>query len=343
MIPGSGRLDPGQLERAAEEKGFPAENFEKVLRLLELLAGLTTHPFLQSRLALKGGTALNLFLFDLPRLSVDLDLNYVGAPDLETMLSERPKVEKAIQAACERQGFLVRRVPSEHAGGKWRLGYERAHGGTATLELDLNFLHRIPLWPLRRMDSPSFLGIEAKKVPLLDLAELAAGKLAALFSRSASRDLYDVVRIFDHSEPDGERLRLAFLVYGAMSRRDWRKISPEEIDLDPKEARSSLLPMVQARHVPPSKEVKEWCRRLVLACRNHLSRLFPFRPREKAFLRALLEEGEIQPELLTSDEELQERIRRNPGLLWKAYHVKIHRNRMDQNRSESRDHPPKEP
>jgi predicted nucleotidyltransferase component of viral defense system len=50
-------------------------------RLLELLAGLESHPYLRGRLALKGGTALNVFVFDLPRLSVDIDLNYVGAAD----------------------------------------------------------------------------------------------------------------------------------------------------------------------------------------------------------------------------------------------------------------------
>jgi hypothetical protein len=73
---------------------------------------------------LKGGTALNLFRFEVPRLSVDIDLNYVGAVDRETMLAERPKVEEAIRAVCAREGFAIRRLPQEHAGGKWTLRYE---------------------------------------------------------------------------------------------------------------------------------------------------------------------------------------------------------------------------
>ncbi|MGM0489543.1 MAG: nucleotidyl transferase AbiEii/AbiGii toxin family protein [Planctomycetota bacterium] len=45
-----------------------------------MLTGFGRHPFLKSRLVLKGGTALNLFLFDLPRLSVDIDAWFLGCP-----------------------------------------------------------------------------------------------------------------------------------------------------------------------------------------------------------------------------------------------------------------------
>jgi Nucleotidyl transferase AbiEii toxin, Type IV TA system len=48
-------------------------------------------------MALKGGTALNLFVLDFPRLTVDIDLNYIGASDRATMLSERPRVEQALE------------------------------------------------------------------------------------------------------------------------------------------------------------------------------------------------------------------------------------------------------
>jgi len=48
----------------------------------------------------KGGTALNLFIFDVPRLSVDIDVNYIGAPDLDTMQKERPHVEELLTASA---------------------------------------------------------------------------------------------------------------------------------------------------------------------------------------------------------------------------------------------------
>ena len=97
------------LVRAAADTGFLLEPIGKVERLLALLEGLRSHPFLKGRVVLKGGTALNLFVFDVPRLSVDIDLNYVGAADRATMLEERPKIEQAIQAVCGRLGigFIV--------------------------------------------------------------------------------------------------------------------------------------------------------------------------------------------------------------------------------------------
>ena len=132
-------LGASDLQREAASTGFRPEALDKVIRLLELLEGLRSHPFLKTRLALKGGTALNLFVFDTPRLSVDLDLNYTGAAERETMLEERPRVEQAIEAVCGRLDMTVRHTPGEHAGGKWRLAYVGA-SGQGTLELDVNFM-----------------------------------------------------------------------------------------------------------------------------------------------------------------------------------------------------------
>ena len=318
------RLDPVQLQREAAETGFQAGPFEKILQLLDLLDTLRGHPFLADRLVLKGGTALNIFLSDLPRLSVDIDLNYIGASDRETMLAERPRVEEAIQAACRRQGLRVRRVPEDHAGGKWRLSYERAQGGTGSLELDLTFLMRTALWPPVRKDSPALLDITARNIPVLDIHELAAGKLSALFSRSSSRDLFDVSRILTRTDLDNRKLRFGFVVYGAMSRRDWRTVSVENIDLEPGEVKSRLLPLLRSEYIPERGEIKTWCSHLVEECRDSLSRILPFEPEEQEFLERINGHGEIQPDLLTDDSGMQELLATHPALLWKVINVRSH-------------------
>jgi predicted nucleotidyltransferase component of viral defense system len=85
------KLTSVMVTHEAISTGFEPEPLEKVLRLVGLLEGLHGHPFLKPRIALKGGTALNLFWFDVPRLSVDIDINYIGAADRETMIeSARP-------------------------------------------------------------------------------------------------------------------------------------------------------------------------------------------------------------------------------------------------------------
>src|SRR3970040_2338540 len=189
------RLTANELAREAAATGFQTEPLEKVILLLELLEAIRSHPFLKERVVLKGGTALNLFRFNVPRLSVDIDLNYIGAVDREGMLADRPKFEQALQAVCGRLGVQPRRVPSDHAGGKWRLNFNRVAGGTSTLEMDVNFLLRTPLWPVERIGSRPVGTFQATDVPVLDIHELAAGKLAALLSRTASRDLFDASQL----------------------------------------------------------------------------------------------------------------------------------------------------
>src|SRR5271154_1285035 len=85
-----------RLMAEATATGFRPEILEKVIHLLNLLENFRAHPFLKNRFALKGGTALNLFLFNVPRLSVDIDLNYIGSADRAIMLEEKPKLEKAL-------------------------------------------------------------------------------------------------------------------------------------------------------------------------------------------------------------------------------------------------------
>lgn len=311
-----------QLERLAADTGFQIDPLEKVLHLLDLLESLRSHPFLTNRLVLKGGTALNLFALDIPRLSVDIDLNYIGAVDRATMIAERPKVEQAIQAVCARQRLQVKRVPGEHAGGKWRLAHERSSGGTGTLELDINFLARMPLWPPSTRDSRALGPVMARNILVLDPHELPAGKLAALFSRDASRDLFDVHALLTKGGFDRQRLRLAFVLYGAMSRRDWRTVSVADIRMDPTDADRQLVPLLRAGFAPARRDIEAWSARLVTECRNGLSLLLPLEAQEIEFLDLINDRGEIAPDLLTADSAMQDRIRAHPALLWKALNAR---------------------
>ena len=66
---GGGRVNLSlqDLQAEAASTGFPLETKDKVIRLINLLNAFQSHPFIKDRMALKGGTALNLFVFDLPR------------------------------------------------------------------------------------------------------------------------------------------------------------------------------------------------------------------------------------------------------------------------------------
>lgn len=313
-----------QLAAESQATGFRPEVLEKVIHLLDLLEGFNRHPFLKGRWALKGGTALNLFLFDIPRLSVDIDLNYVGAADRETMTAERPEVDRAVRAVCSRAGMSIGRVPAEHAGGKWRLRYESAlGGGGGNLEVDLNFMFRVPLWPVTARDA--VVGsYSATEIPVLDPHELAAGKLAALLARHASRDLFDAHQLLTRGGLERARLRLAFVLYGAMNRKDWRTVTVADVGYEPRELENQLVPVIRSGLLADDTP-RGWAKRMIDECRRALDVVLPLSANEIAFLDQLLDHGRIEPDRLTGDPVMADRVSSHPLLLWKAQNVRQHK------------------
>jgi len=311
-------LSAESLTRLAGETGFRVELLEKVDRLVDLLQALFRDPFLEHRLALKGGTALNLFHFDLPRLSVDIDLNYIGAVDRETMLAERPQVEQRIQAIAGRQNLTLVRAPASHAGCKWSFRYSSALGSGGTLEVDLNYLYRQPLWSVQRLDSHPLGSIIARGIPVLDIHELAGGKLAALFSRTAARDLFDAHYLLTISHTDKARLRTAFVLYGAMNRRDWRTVTLDDIEVDYRDARRHLFPLLVQQGITRRKEQNEMLDRMIGENRQALANLLPLDRSERDFLDQLLDEGSIRPDLLDLGAAQRAMLTEHPALMWRA-------------------------
>jgi predicted nucleotidyltransferase component of viral defense system len=315
-------LSQEKLLAEAAKSGYRPEMLEKVIRLLDLLGAFRGHPVLKDALALKGGTALNVFEFPLPRLSVDIDLNYVGAQDLETTQKQRPAIEKAVTDICALAGLTVEKSASdEHAGGKWRLRYTSALGNGANLEVDLNFLLRIPLWPIVVRDSQVVGSYEAKHIPILDVNELAAGKLVALLSRHVARDLFDSHQLLTSANLDDNKLRLGFILYGAASRQDWRKVSPESVGFEARELRDNLVPVLSQSAIAKIKDTDQWAKTMVEECQAQLGRLLPLNDGETEFLNRLLDHGEIKPAVLTSDSDMAAKIEALPTLRWKAMNV----------------------
>ena len=85
-----------ELDALADASGFVPDRVEKAVRLLALADDIAAHPYLAGRLALFRGTALNMFVLDMVRLSFDRDYNYIGSPDRDTMKTERQDVQAAL-------------------------------------------------------------------------------------------------------------------------------------------------------------------------------------------------------------------------------------------------------
>lgn len=184
-------------------------------RLLTQVAPLV---FADATFALKGGTAINLFVRDMPRLSVDLDLVFVDyGPDREGALAA---ISQAIRGADERlkkRGFQTH-VASVADAGETKLFVRR---GKLEVKVEVNFVLRGTLNPVRTAS----LTPKAKEalladmaLPVVSLEDLYGGKLVAALDRQHPRDLFDVMQLFAYGGITPE-IRRAFVVYLASHNR----------------------------------------------------------------------------------------------------------------------------
>ncbi|TSA19330.1 nucleotidyl transferase AbiEii/AbiGii toxin family protein [bacterium] len=308
------------LLKLSKDTGFLPEGLQKQMTLLDLLREISRHPLLRTKFALKGGTALNLFWFPLPRLSVDIDLNYIASADRETMLTDRPVLEKELKKLIESKSIAVQFAPAdEHAGAKWRLRAPSAFGGSVTLELDLNYLMRVPIgsisskqpYPLDEDYSFSFNSVSFE--------ELFGGKVAALLERSAARDLYDVAMLSQAAvDHDLAAVRRAHILIGVTSRKDWRSVDLHTIDaIDQKMIADELTPVLRQDEAPNLDSMKSKARKILDQILNRTEK-------EKEFLDIFLDKGVYEPSLLFDNPGQAEALRAHPAVLWKLENHRKH-------------------
>ncbi len=311
-------LSPERLSGLAADTGFRSESLEKVIRLGELLADIGRHPLLSRVLALKGGTALNLSFGPPPRLSVDLDFNYVGHLERTKMLEERPDVERAIETIGRGQGYQVQLSAEEHAGRKYYLSYRGANGMVDRIEVDLNFMFRIPLGEMRELSLWQPAGIEQPKTRIVPLEELFAGKVRALLDRMLPRDLFDATRLPQHDAKiwGTPRFHKIFVALAGTLPRPLGTYDRQRLDrVTQRIVREQLAPMVHASIRLSSDKLKTdaW---------NVIEPLLRLDSAERDYID-WIHRGELRPELLfPEDRDLSERIGKHPALNWKVANVR---------------------
>ena len=307
------------LLKDAKQYHYKPEILEKVYWLLETLQQIAQVPRLRDKLVLKGGTALNLFHFDnVPRLSVDIDLNYVGQINRAAMIQERPMINTAIKQILSQNKLELYRNPKNYSGGKMIWRYSSVLGQKGNLEIDLNYMYRKPLWPVQLL-SPTFNKDKDNdfKFPVLDLHELAAGKLSALFNRTASRDLYDAHHLLTKCQLDNEKLRLTFVVYISMTQKELSSLMIESIIPDERDVHNRLIPVMMQENIPKNRTtIKAWANTLAQELKEALKQILPLRQNEIDFILKMREQNKIDPTILTDDIHLQNIITEHPALLW---------------------------
>lgn len=173
-----------------------AESYKAQVDLL-----LTVLPYVsrEKSFALKGGTAINLFVRDMPRLSVDIDLTYLP-------LDPRDEALKNIQEALNRikadiEGNIPRvsvRTVSLNSGTDVKLNCQ-SHN--AQIKIEVNTITRGNIFPTQLMQVSDSVQDEFGKfaaINVVSMAELYGGKICAAIDRQHPRDIFDVKLLLEN-------------------------------------------------------------------------------------------------------------------------------------------------
>lgn len=181
--------------------------------------------------ALKGGTAINLFIRDLPRISVDIDLTYLLLTPREEALAEISNALQSIGDDIERLLPEARVRASRDRGYAVRLQVSTAD---AVIKVEPNLILRGAVHPIQSMDLCQAAQVQFGafvSVPVLSIADLYGGKLCAALDRQHPRDLFDVKLLLDKTGITPE-IRRSFVVYLASHNRPMNELlSPNLLDI----------------------------------------------------------------------------------------------------------------
>ncbi len=177
------------------------------LRQAELVVRCIPAIAAEPSFAIKGGTAINLFQLNLPRLSVDIDLTFLPVTDRSTAIAGINAALQRIEKRLEARGIAVRTRGTDVS----RKIACFANG--AEIKIEPNFILRGTAYPVRKLELSSkmseIVGVSAE-MQVLSFKELYGGKVCAALDRQHPRDLFDMAQFYKSHSLD--EIKEGFLV-----------------------------------------------------------------------------------------------------------------------------------
>ena len=173
-------------------------------------------PFLngEHNFALKGGSAINFFIHDFPRLSVDIDITYLPINDRDTALQDISLMLLRYSAYI-RQNLPDSKITKKYLSGEDLIKGLIINNDNTIVKIEPNLIIRGSVFPPQKLS----LTTKAKEifqknvqVQTLSNADLFAGKICAALDRQHPRDLFDITILLEN-EGITESIRKAFIVY----------------------------------------------------------------------------------------------------------------------------------
>ncbi len=193
---------------------------EKYFNQARLMLSLLPIVGQEENFALKGGTALNFFHFDMPRLSVDIDLTFLAIKSRDETLKDITESLGRISDNIKRlfPQYQIQKVTLKNTQYIYKLIINSI---TGTVKIEPNLILRGSCYPpvqkpLCRKARESFK--MEMDLPVLPFADLYGGKICAALDRQHPRDLFDIMLLSETGALNKEVCQ-AFTVYLASHNR----------------------------------------------------------------------------------------------------------------------------
>ena len=276
---------------------------------------LNEEDCLREHLLLKGGTAINLAVFNLPRLSVDIDMDYTPNDTKEDMLEARAKITTLIKSYMEAENYqLSKGSRCTHSLDAFYYQYQNAGGNRDMIKIELNYSLRAHiLEPVHREILPEAFD-DGMTIRMVHPMEIFAAKGNALISRAAARDLYDWGNLIAENLFEDERdlFRKCFAFYATISaetvNRDFDTSAIDSLRFD--KIRRELFPVLRRKENFKLDERKQ-------QAKDYIADLMKLTELEQEYMDRFIAK-EYVAELLFDDEKIIERIKEHPMAIWKC-------------------------
>ncbi len=172
--------------------------------------------------ALKGGTAINLFIHDMPRLSVDIDLTYLPIESRDIFLQNIEAELLKMKQVIEQLGVMVKTVPMKNGS----ISKLQVYSNNGMIKIEPNFVLRGSVFPCEEKelcDKAQDQFLKFMRVKTLSVADLYGGKICAALDRYHPRDLFDIKLLLENQGLT-EAVRQAFIVYLASGSRPMHEL-----------------------------------------------------------------------------------------------------------------------
>ncbi len=301
------------LTKLAQNSNFIKDTLEKILRLSQVLKFLNSDVIFKDKLALKGGTAINLTVVELPRLSVDIDLDFSENVSKEDLPQIKEKFKKRLNDYMWQEGYSLADSRDHFALTSFLFNYINNAGNRDNIKVEINFLDRCHVLPLEKKKILTKGIVENFEVLTLNTIELYASKINALLSRATPRDLYDVYAMIENNViTDTELLRKCLVFYNAIGgdydilQLDYKNVEK----LDYRKYRTQLKPVISKEDKFDIEKAKE----IVI---DYVKNLLVLTDGEKEFL-CKLKDKTYAPELIFDNKEIISNIKNHPSALWRV-------------------------